>query len=238
MSAPQPISQPDYGVRTRTAYELERVLVAFIRQIVDALRFDNPTLNLAQVPAPAHPIEPADPDAPPVSYDPEQRAQTLYLKVKPRVVRGRIPRTVTGEIAIDKLSDVPNIIVQVVSARVEKTETAVTARIFVNMYDENPDGGGYQDCLNVTETIAQALTAYGQGALDQAFPIIMPLDWKLIEPDTFPHFCAEITTAWELPSGRPMPDLLESMIPSEQLGMGLQSGQPEEITSFNEVFIP
>jgi hypothetical protein len=236
MSAPQPISQPDYGVRTRTAYELERVLVAFISQLVDAFRFDNPTLNLAQT-APAPPIEPPDPDEAPVSYDPVKRAQTLYLKVKPRVVRGRIPRTVTGEIAIDKLSDIPSIIVQAVSARVEQPQTTATARIFVNMYDENPDGSGYQDCLNVTETIAMHLTSYGQGALDQAFPIILPLDWKMIEPDTFPHFCAEITSAWELPSGRPTPDLLESIIPSEHIGVGIKMDLGD-VSGYNQIFRP
>lgn len=121
-------------------------------------------------------------------------------------MRGRIPRTVTGELQVDKLPDFPAVIVQAVSARVEKDETTVTVRIFVNAYDENPDGQGYQDCLNMTETITQALTTYGQGAIDRAYPIILPIDWKLVEPDTFPHFIAEMTTTWELPSGRPTPD--------------------------------
>ena len=90
------------------------------------------------------------------------------------------------------------------------------------MYDENPDGGGYQDCLNMAEAIVIALTSFGQGAIDDAYPIVMPINWQLNENDTFPHFIAELTTQWELPSGRPMPDLAESIIPSEQLGFDIR----------------
>jgi hypothetical protein len=221
MSAPKPITDPDLGVRTHTAYDLERTLVAFIRQVVEPYRFDNPTLNLAQVPAASPPIYPPDLDEPPVRYDPTERAQTLYLKQPPRVVRGRIPRTVTGEIAIDKLSDFPHIVVQAISAHVEIQETIETVRIFVCMYDENPDGSGYQDCLNITEALAIALTTFGQGAIDQAYPIQLPLDWKLFEQDTFPHYLSEMTTQWEMPSGRPMPELAESIIPSEAVEIQL-----------------
>jgi hypothetical protein len=184
---------------------LEVTLVKFIEQLVAGYRFDNPTLNLSQATQPEHPIV-KGPDDEPVSYDPTERAQTLALKVKPRVERGRVPRTVTGEIAIDQMSNFPSVIVQAVSARAETQETIVTVRIFVHMYDENPNSGGYQDCVNITEMLTAALTSYGQGALDDAYPIVMPIDWKLIEADTFPHFIAEMTTNWEMPSGRPLPD--------------------------------
>jgi hypothetical protein len=160
-----------------------------------------------------------------VPYDPTGRAQTLYLKVPPRVVRGRIPRTVTGEILVDRLPDVPAIIVQATSARVfladSHTQKAVTVRIFINAYDENPDSAGYQDCQNMAETIEMALTTAGMGALDQAYPIVLPIEWKLNENDTFPHFIAEMTTTWQLPAGRPSPDLLESMIPGERIDVGM-----------------
>jgi len=211
MRSPPVVTTPeeDVHVRPKSAYDLEVSLVKFITHIVDAYRFDNPTLNLSQATAPQPPIV-LDPDQPPVMYDPDERAQTLALKVPPRVVRGRIPRTVTGEIALDKLSDFPNIIVQAVAARIERDRssfvTAVSVRIFVNMYDENPDGSGYQDCLNITEALAIALTSYGWAALDEAYPLVLPMDWKLTEADTFPHFCSELTTTWHLPAGRPLPD--------------------------------
>jgi hypothetical protein len=220
---PEPVTPPerDFGRRSQSVYDLEKTLVAFITRIVADYRFDNPTLNLAQPsgePTPTHPI--VAPDQPPVSYDPEARAQTLALKVPPRVVRGRVPRTVTGEIDADKLPDFPGIIVQCVGARVESKETFATVRIFVDMYDENPDGSGYQDCLNIAEALAIVLTSYGQQGIDEAYPIVMPLEWKLIELDTFPHYIAEMTTQWELPSGRPLPDSdTFAILPGEQLDM-------------------
>lgn len=213
---PQPLTSPDFNVRAQSMYDLERTLAKFLRQIVDSFRFDNPTLNLAQQPGAF--TKEYDPDDVPVSYDTTARARTLALKVAPRVVCGCIPRTVTGDISLDKLSDVPHVIVQAVSAHVEIPETIATVRIFVCMYDENPDGGGYQDCLNVAEAIVIALTSYGQGVLDKAYPIVMPIDWKLNENDTFPHYLAEITTKWELPSGRPLPDSdTFGIIPAEHI---------------------
>jgi hypothetical protein len=204
MALPAPISSADFGIRTHSVNDLEIALVKFLKQLfADSYRLDNPTLNLAQ---------PGN-----VSFDYTERAQTLTLKVPPRIERGRIPRTVTGEIAVDRLPDHPSITVQVASARVQNDETLVTTRICVNAYDENPDSGGYQDVLNMIETCAIALTTFGQGAIDEAYPIVMPFDWKLIEADTFPHFIGEITAQWELPSGRPLPDIPESVIPGEQI---------------------
>ena len=209
MGLPQPITNPDFGVRALSAYDLEKTLVAFITQIFsDAYRLDNPKLNLAQ------------PDT--VPFDPTGRAQTLEQKVPPQVVRGRVPRSVTGEIEVDKLPDVPAIIIQAVAGTVEKDQTNVTVRILLNAYDENPNSGGYQDLTNMLEALSIALTSYGQGAIDHAYPIILPIEWKHIEAHTFPHFIAEMTTHWQLPSGRPMPDLLEGIIPAEQIAIRTQ----------------
>jgi hypothetical protein len=203
---PEPVTPAaeDFGRRAQSVYDLEVTLQKFLQRLFTSYRFDNPTLNLAQATAPTHPIV-TDPDNV-VSYDPTERAQTLMLKTPPRVERGRVPRTVTGEIAVDRLPDVPAIIVQVVAAKVEQQSTIVTLRILFNAYDENPDSSGYQDVLNMAEAAAIALTSFGQQAIDQAYPIVLPLEWKLVEADCFPHFIAEMTTTWELPSGRPMPD--------------------------------
>lgn len=215
---PTPVTAPedDLGVRAQSLYDLEATLVKFIQRIVEPYRFDNPTLNLAQATQAAPPIEPN----PLVSFDPDERAATLTLKVPPRVERGRVPRTVTGELAVDRLPDCPSIIVQAVAAKIETASTFATVKILVNAYDENPDGGGYQDVGNLSEAIWIALTSYGQQGIDAAYPIVMPIDWKLIEADTFPHYIAELTTQWELPSARPLPDSETfGIIPAEQIAM-------------------
>lgn len=227
MGAPTPITPPetDYGIRLHTAFDLEKTLVVFLSQLLGSYRLDNPQLNVAQSTAPQHPIV-EDPDNV-VPYDPTGRAQTLKLKVPPQVVRGRVPRTVTGEIAVDKLPNFPAVIVQAIKAKVEIKSTIVTVCIYVNAYDENPDGSGYQDVLNMTEAISMALTTFGQAALDQAYPIVLPLEWELIQPDTFPHFIAEMTTQWELPSGRPLPDAETfGIVPGEHLDMRTQYQDP------------
>jgi hypothetical protein len=191
---PEPVTPPelDFGRRAQSVYDLEVTLQRFLARLFDSARLDNATLNLAQ------------PDI--VTFDPVERAQTLELKVAPRIERGRVPRTVTGELAVDRLPDSPAIIIQVVSAKVETQSTIVTTRILFNAYDENPNGGGYQDVLNMVEAAAIALTTFGQQAIDKSYPIILPIEWHLVEADTFPHFIAEMTTTWELPSGRPLPD--------------------------------
>ena len=104
------------------------------------------------------------------------------------------------------MPNVPSIIVQVVSAQVRNDETITTTKILVSAYDENPNGSGYQDVLNMIEALSIALTSFGQAALDKAYPIIMPFEWRLIEAGVFPHFIGEIVATWELPSGRPLPD--------------------------------
>lgn len=218
---PEPVTPPerDAGLRRQTAFDLEVTLVGFLTKLFAGQRLDNPTLNLAQATAPEPHIV-RDPDEPPVSYDPAERMQTLALKQPPRVMRGRVPRTVTGEIALDKLPDVPNIIVQAIKAKVEQPSTIVTVRILFSTYDENPDSSGYQDCLNLIEAAAMALTSFGQQAIDQAYPIQLPLEWTLVEPDCFPHFVGEMTTTWELPSARPLPDeTMFGLVPMEQIGL-------------------
>jgi hypothetical protein len=212
MTAPAPLTAQ--GVIS--AFDLEAALVDFLTLLFDHARLDNPTLNLAQATQPTHPIAP--PDKPLLSFDTKLRAQTLILKVPPRVVRGRVPRTVTGEIALDKLPDVPSIIVQAVSAKVANDSTIVTTRLLFTAYDENPDGQGYQDVLNMLEAATIALTSFGQRGIAEAYVIVLPLEWKLVEPDCFPHYLGEMTTQWELPSGRPLPDAdTFGIVPAEHL---------------------
>lgn len=234
MGAPSPVSSPFYKRRALTAFDLEKTLAAFLTQLfTDTYQLDNPTVNLAQASVPGQPIElpPPDPDNPgQVPFDPTLRAQTLYLKVPPRVVRGRIPRTVTGEIAVDKLSDVPSIIVQLVSAEVQTLYTRATVKILLSAYDENPDSSGYQDVLNMIETICGPLTSYGQQGIDHAYPLEMPYNWKLIEPDAFPHFLGEMTTHWQLPSGRPLPDPDLGFYPGEFPTIGVSDLPVEDVS--------
>ena len=212
---PEPVTPPelDLGRRAQSVYDLEKTLVGFIDNLFAlTYRLDNPTVNLAQEHAPD------PPDQPPVSYDPVERAQTLWLKVPPRVVRGRIPRTVTGEIDLGKLADFPSIIVQCIACKVMNDQTHATVRVYINAYDENPDSQGYQDCQNMAEAIALAFTSFGQQGIDKAYPIVMPFDWKMVEADTFPHYIAEMTTTWQLPSARPLPDSeVFGIVPAEHL---------------------
>lgn len=226
---PEPVTPPeqDLGRRAQSAYDLEVTLQRFLTKLFTPLRLDNPTLNLAQGTQPTHPIV-TDPDNV-VPYDYTQRAQTLMLKVPPRIERGRVPRTVAGEIAVDRLPDCPSIIVQAVSAKVEQQSTLVTVRILFNAYDENPDSSGYQDVLNMIEAASIALTSFGQQGIDQAYPIVMPMEWHLIEADAFPHFIGELTSQWELPSGRPLPDSETfGIVPAEHIELRPQAmGTPQ-----------
>jgi hypothetical protein len=229
MNLATPIPVDTSTIRLHTAFDLEVTLVAFLMRIFAGQRLDNPTLNLAQASAPAHPIvlPPQDPDEPPVSYDFTDRAQTLALKLPPTVSRGRVPRTVTGEIAVDRLADVPNIVVQAVKGKVENDQTIVTTKLLFSTYDENPNSQGYQDVLNMIEAAAIALTSFGQGALDKAYPIVMPIEWMIIEEDCFPHFVGEMTTQWQLPSGRPLPDAdMFGIVPAEHIEVRVE----EELT--------
>jgi len=207
MVPPLTVTSParDFDMRTHTAFDLERTLGKFLKLLFVNQALDNPALNEDQ---------PAE-----VPFDYTERAQMLEGKVAPQIIRGRIPRTVTGEIEVDKLPDFPHVIVQTVAAKVETQETLLTVRLLFGAYDENPKSHGYQDVLNMIETAAIALTTYGQGALDQAYPIVMPIEWKLIEADAFPHFLGEMTTTWQLPSGRPLPDSENGLVPGEQISM-------------------
>jgi len=217
MTQAAPVPSSSGEIRLHTAFDLEVTLVAFLARILGGMRLDNPTLNLSQATGPQELIV-HDPDQPPVSYDYIERAQTLALKVPPRVVRGRVPRTITGEIALDKLSDVPNVIVQAIKAKIESDVTIVTVKLCFTSYDENPNSQGYQDVLNMVETAALALTSFGQAAIDKAYPIVMPIEWSLVESDCYPHFIGEMTTQWQLPSARPLPDEESfGIIPGEHL---------------------
>jgi hypothetical protein len=239
MNIPEPVTPPerDTGFRAPSIYNLEVTLVRFIEKLFGAFRLDNPTLNLSQATGP-QPLEPRivqDPDQPPVSYDPTTRAQTLALKVPPRVERGGIPKTVTGEIPVDKLPDCPAIIVQAISAKAEATVTLVRVRILVSCYDENPDASGDEDVQNILEMLTQALTTYGQRGIDLAYPIVMPIEWKLIEHDVFPHFLGELVTHFEMSSARPLPDpatgdfdpFVFGIVPAEQIELRGEAAAPD-----------
>jgi hypothetical protein len=236
MSAPEPVTPAsrDYGRRAQSVYDLEETLVAFLKRIFSAYRYDNPTVNLAQASEPAHPIEIVrDPDQPPVSYDYTERAQTLFLKVPPRIERGSVPKTVTGEIAVDKLPDHPSITVQGIAAKVQTidshNEKIVTVRIFVHTYDESPELTGDEDVQNMLEAIEIAFVSFGSQGIDQAYPIQLPLEWKLLDADTFPHFIGELTAMFMLPAGRPMPDNNESIIPAEHPDFRMHAGVPTSL---------
>jgi hypothetical protein len=212
MTTPTPISPANVTVRCRTAFDLELTLVKFLTNLFGGTRLDNPTVSLAQ---------PAT-----VPYDYTERAEALDYKVPPKVVRGRIPRTLTGEVALDKISDVPVIIVQSTGGKINNAPAEMafdrtTTRILFVGYDENPDSQGYQDILNLIETAKAALTSFGQGGLDNAYPILFPIEWK-IDSEAWPHFIGEISCDWQLPSTRPMPDMWDAQaysipIPGEWL---------------------
>jgi hypothetical protein len=216
---PEPVTplSRDFGRRAQSVFDLEKTLIGFLTRLFTSARLDNPTLNLAQ---------PAV-----VPFDTTARAQTLDLKVAPRIDRGRVPRTVTGEIATDRLPDCPSIIVQAIAGNVRNDETVVTVRMLFSAYDESPDGGGYQDVLNMIEAAALALTSFGQAGIDKSYPIILPIDWKLIEGDTLSHFIGEMTTNWELPSARPMPDAPAGIIPAETLHTRIEHDMEARIES-------
>jgi hypothetical protein len=114
-----------------------------------------------------------------------------------------------------QLPDYPSIVVQAIDGKVMTQSTHVTVRIFIHAYDENPDSQGYQDLTNMIETLAGYLTSWGQQAIDEAFPIILPIEWKIPDSNIFPHFIAEMTTTWELPSARPLPDPDNCITPME-----------------------
>jgi len=215
MSAPTEPTRttPDLPLRSHSVDDLERVMVKFLEQLFqDAYRLDNPGVNAMQKPGAEFTDTPGE-----VPYDYSERAQTLTGKVPPQIVRGRIPRTLAGEIELDKLPDYPSISVQVIAADVDSDCTHVTLRLFFHAYDENPDSQGYQDCLNMMETASIALTSWGQKGIDHAYPIVMPIKWKLLELGTWPHFIGEMTTEWQLPSARPLPDFGETLIPEEHI---------------------
>jgi len=221
---------PDFGYRAISAYHLEKKLRQFLEQLfTNTYQLDNPAVNLQQQPAFREKHDLAqEPEVnpliftPPVSFDPTERAQTLQGKVPPRVVRGRVPRTVTGELDPTQLPDFPSISVQTVHGHVEKDQTHVGVHIFFHAYDEDPNSHGYQDLVNMIEVAAYALTSYGQKGIDDAYPIILPIDWTVPVNNFFPHYVGEMHTTWQLPSARPLPgpdETLERIIPAEHIDL-------------------
>ena len=231
---PTALTKPDTNTRAITAFHLERALVEFIAQLfTDTYVLDNPAVNFLQ--QTGRFPKTGDPDTPPVSFDPTARSQTLVGKQPPRVVRGRVPRTVTGEIDPSQLPDFPSIAVQAIKAKVHQQDTHVTVRIYFHAYDENPASQGYQDLTNMVEVVAYALTSYGQAGIDKRFPIILPLEWEIPDGNIFPHYLGEMLTTWQLPSARPLPDLDNNMIPMEHIDvrLGEDSGLYDDLWQRN-----
>jgi hypothetical protein len=220
---PEPITSPEqdrFHRRAQCLYDLEKTLMAFLTNLFVGARLDNPTLNLAQPSL--------------VPFDPTLRAQALDLKVPPQIVRGSIPRTVTGEILVDRLPDVPAILIRTLSAQVRADLTIVTVQLCFITYDENPNGSGYQDGLNMIEAAGIALTSFGQQGIDQAYPIVMPIDWKLLDVEGFSHFIGEMTTQWQLPSGRPLPDSETfGIVPAEHIEFRTSAESPQVLFDGN-----
>lgn len=213
---PEPVTDPasDFGRRVQSAFFLEDTLVKFLKRLYDTQRLDNQGVNASQ------------PDVVPFDYT--QRSQSLEGKIKPLVVRGRIPRTVTGDIALDSLPNVPNVIVQAIKGKVDTVdkviEKIVTVRLLFTTYDENPDSQGYQDVMNLIEAAEIAFTSFGQQGIDKSFPIVLPIDWSMIEADCHPHFVGEMSTMWRMPAARTLPDLETfGIVPAENIDVHLSA---------------
>jgi hypothetical protein len=119
--------------------------------------------------------------------------------------------------------------VQAISGHVGKDETHVVVQIFFHAYDEAPASQGYQDLTNMIEMVALALTSYGQKGIDDAYPIVLPMEWKIPEAQYFPHYIGEMHTTWQLPSARPLPgpdETLDRITPGEQIDMGVTEEEP------------
>ena len=172
--------------RALSVFWLERTLIKYLQDLLSGLRLDNPEVNELQ------------PDQ--VPYDFKARSESLIGKVPPKVYRAQIPRTVTGVVDVARLPNVPAVILQAVSGTVatEPDSSNATVRILCNVYDENPEGTGGEDLLNLTEKIFLNLGSDGQDVIDRTAAIVMPITW-LISEETFPHWVSEITTNWELP---------------------------------------
>lgn len=224
---PTTLTKPDFGYRTKSAFFLEKTLRDFIEQLfTNTYMLDNPAVNLQQPAWDENHDLAQEPKVnpltftPPVSYDPTERAQTLQGKVPPQVVRGRVPRTVTGEIDPSKLPDFPSIAVQAVSGHVSKDQTHVGVHIFFHAYDEDPNSHGYQDLINMIEVVAYAFTSYGQKGIDDAYVIVLPIEWKVPEDSLFPHYIGDMHTTWQLPSARPLPDMdTFGIVPAEHIDL-------------------
>src|SRR5262245_49750088 len=202
--------------------DMEEELVAFLNEVLNGMRLDNPSVNELQQTGKFP--KSYDPDEPPVPFDPTARAQTLAGKVPIRIVRGRVPRTVTGEINASDLPNVPNLIIQVLNAEIQVRETFVGVRILGSTYDENPDGSGYQDLTNIMERAQIAICSFGQAGIGNKYVIQLPFMWHHYENTTFPHFVAELNVKFEFPSGRPLPDSPDGIIPMEHIESDMSYG--------------
>lgn len=192
-----------------TADGLEKTLVKFLERLFRHQLLKTNRLALAQ-PIDREPFEETCPEAPrhvyssvpyeeisvPPEIEPDDPA--LALMQPPKIVAGWIPRNVTGLISLDQVPDYPVIILQTTGVEYQYDEAVATVRLLIGAYDEDPDYQGYKDCLNMAEAIAHAFFAWR--VIDDSYSLVPPAKWAMIEADTFPHFLAEMTTQWELPT--------------------------------------
>lgn len=184
-----------------TELYLERTLARFIARHVETYRLGNVQESTFQEKPEPGELEPES-ETP---EEPEERPDEfddLALKVPPKVIQGFAPKTVTGAVDTAKLPAYPFISVRALSGRQDWTgrtpQEIVTASIIIGTYDEATDRRAYQDCLILVGAIKLWLPRYR--VLDQTFSIVAPIAWEMSDADLFPHFIAEITTQWQLPT--------------------------------------
>jgi hypothetical protein len=177
-----------------TADDLEETLVKFVERLFRPDSFGTNQLAMAQ--PREHPafIEPS----PEVEDNEPGRERALRLRRPPRVVAGWIPRTVTGVIDPEHIPDYPAIIIQVVQVEYALDQALATARLLIGAYDPEPDFQGFKDCLYMCEALALAFL--GWRVIDDSYSLVAPVKWSMLDIDTFPHFFAELTTLWQLPT--------------------------------------
>jgi len=174
-------------IKVINALFLERTLRDYITRELEPYRLDNVQLNL----------EPPEE----IPADPEERARLLTLKVPPTVVCGYPPKTVTGVYDTTKLPQAPWIAVRAHTGQSTFIDSRpfeqCTATLTLSVYDQDPARQGYQDLLNIINVLQNGF--FRDRVIDEAFSLVVPIDWSLSDIDTFPYWFADMTTRWQLP---------------------------------------
>lgn len=166
---------------------LERTLRDYIERELEPYRLDNAQVNIVQ------------PDE--VPFDPDERARSLVLKMPPVVVTGHPPKTVTGVYDTSALPQSPYVAVRAISGRSTFHDTGpfetCTVELVLSTYDQNPNRHGYQDLLNIVDVLQNAF--FRDRVIDEAYSLVAPITWSLLDAVPFPYWQAEVTTQWQLP---------------------------------------